>query len=321
MSHPSESPIPSLTTISQLAYALGPDSIPHTTEIDTVPCAGIRIPHGALTGLLAWRLVVRLAPPAKEKRGWWDNYTDRRINYSEPTVHTPQHTEAPLAIPFTSVSALSLPLFTQVLSPSGSGNLHDLAKKVRPSSFVLTRQPHFSKTHPQPIRRSPLQPQSQMHETSSPISNALVVNFILDTSLPYSIISRDTLIALGYPVLHLLASLPLATVTLSIQNIPTRFHIARPNEASRLGVQFLHDAGVSVLFPKDGLGVGPVLYGKFFFPPFSATNLRDNLLVSVESVNLLKDVPRTISPQQKLGVKLTLPQRVRALFGYPQRDR
>jgi len=297
-SHPSESPIPSLTTISQLAYALGPDSIPHTTEIDTVPCAGIRIPHGALTGLLAWRLVVRLAPPSKEKRGWWDNYTDRRNNYSEPTVHTPQYTGAPLTIPFTSVSAISLPLFTQVLSPTGAGNLHDLARKVRPSSFVLTRQPHSSKTHP---RRSRLQPQSQMHETSSPISNALVVNFILDTSLPYSIISRDTLIALGYPILHLLSSMPLATVTLSIQNIPTRFHIARPNEASRLGVQFLHDAGVSVLFPKDGLGVGPVLY--------------------VESVNLLKDVPRTISPQQKLGIKLTLPQRVRALFGYSQRDR
>jgi len=175
-----------------------------------------------------------------------------------------------------------------------------LARKVRPSSFVLTRQPHSAKTHPKPTRRTQPQPQSLLRHTS-PISNALVVNFILDTSLPYSIISRDTLTALGYPILHLLASMPLAVVTLSIQNIPTRFHIARPNEASRLGVQFLHDAGVSVFFPKDGLGVGPVLY--------------------VESAHLLKDVPRTISPQQKSGVKLTLPQRVRALFGYPQRDR
>lgn len=258
MSHPSQSPIPPLTTISQLAYALGPDNLPHTTEIDTIPCAGIRIPHGALTGLLAWRLVVRLAPPAKENRGWWNKYADKRNSYSEPTVHTPHYTGA--SIPFSSVSALSLPLFTQVLSPTSAGNL---ARKVRPSSVMLTRQPHSSKTHPQTNKRSQPRPQSQLHpQTSPPISN--VVNFILDTSLPYSIISRDTLIALGYPILHLLASMPLAMVTLSIQNIPTRFHIARPNEASRLGVQFLHDAGVSVFFPKDGLGVGPVLYGKVF---------------------------------------------------------
>ena len=263
VSSPSHSPIPPLTTISQLAYALGPDSIPHTTEIDTVPCAGIRIPHGALTGLLAWRLVVRLAAPTKEKRGWWNNYTDKGNNYSEPSVHTPLHTGVPIPYnPFTSVSALSLPLFTQVLSPAGAGSLHDLTQKVRPSSFMLTRQPHSSKTHP--TKRGRPQPRSQLHLTSGPISNALVVNFILDTSLPYSIISRDTLIALGYPTVHLLASMPNAMVTLSIQNIPTRFHIARPNEASRLGIQFLHDAGVSMFFPKDGLGVGPVLYGKSF---------------------------------------------------------
>jgi len=83
-------------------------------------------------------------------------------------------------------------------------------------------------------------------------------------------------------------------ITLSVQNISTRFQIARPNEASRLGVQFLHDAGVSVFFPKDGDGVGPVLY--------------------VESAYMLKDVPRTIL-LHKIGIKLTLPQRVRALFG------
>jgi hypothetical protein len=228
-----------------------------------VPCAGIRIPYGALTGLLAWRLVVRLAPPTQEKLGWWN---DRRSSYSESTVHTPHYAGAPISCnPFTSVSTLSLPLFTQGLSPSGAGNLHDFSRKVRPSSVVLTRQPHASKTHPQTVRRSQ-QLQPQLHQTSPPIlNNALVVNFILDTSLPYSIISRDTLIALGYPILHLLANMPLAMVTLSIQNISTRFHIARPNEASRLGVQFLHDAGVSVFFPKDGLGVGPVLYGKSFF--------------------------------------------------------
>ena len=262
MSHLSQSPNPPLTTISQLAYALGPDNIPHTTEIDTVPCAGIRISHGDLTGLLAWRLVVRLASPTKEKRGWWK---DNRNNYSEPTG-------APIPYnPFSSISALSLPLFTQDLSPTGTGDLRDLSEEVRLSSVMLTtRQRHSSTTHPQT--------QSQLYQAPLPISDALVVNFILDTTLRYSIISRDTLIALNYPTLHRLASMPLAMVTLSIQNIPTQFHIARPDEASKLGVQFLHDAGVSVFFPKDGVGVGPVLYGKFFFSflLLLVTHVRDN---------------------------------------------
>lgn len=235
MSHPSHSP---LTTVSQLAYALGPDNVLHTTEIDTVPCAGIRIPNGALTGLLAWRLV----------------------------VHTQHYTEAPIPYnSFTSISALSLPLFTQALSPAGTRNLRDFGQKVRPSSVVLTRQPLSSKTHPQTIGR--FQPQPKMGHNPPQLPNALAVNFILDTSLPYSIISRDTLIALGYPLPSILrlANISSTVITLSVQKIPTRFHIARDNEASRLGVQFLHDAGVSVFFPKDGEGVGPVFYGMSFF--------------------------------------------------------
>jgi len=288
VSHPPQSPIPPLTTISQLAYALGPDNTPHTTEIDTVPCAGIRIPNGALTGLLAWRLVVRLVPPAKETRRWWNDYTDRRNSYSTPTDHT--RASIPYN-PFASISAHSLPLFTRTLSAAGTRGLRDFddSEKVRSSSVVLTRQPH-------PWNTQIIQPRSKLGQ-KPPLSNALAVNFILDTSLPYSIISQDTLLALGYPLpsVHHPPGMPPAMVTLSIQNIPTRFHIARYNEASRLGVQFLHDAGVSVFFPKDGEGVGPVLY--------------------VESAYLLNDVPRTILFERS-GVKLTLPQRVRALFGF-----
>ncbi|KAF8807871.1 hypothetical protein BYT27DRAFT_6592042 [Phlegmacium glaucopus] len=298
VSHPSQSP---LTTISQLAHALGPDNIPHTTEIETVPCAGIRIPYGPLTGLLAWRLVVRLASSTKEKRGWWNNKTDRRNSYDVSPVqnsrsHTQPYTEVPISVNSSpSSSARSLPLFPHSLSPR-TGTPIDFSQKLRPISVGLTRQPHVSyKTHSQTINRS----QPQLDQTSLSLSNAIAVNFILDTSLPHSIISRDTLIALGYPssIFHL-ASIPHddepAMITLSIQNIPTRFHIARPGEASRLGVQFLHDAGVSVFFPKDGEGVGPVLY--------------------VESARLLQDVPRTI-PFRGIGAKLTLPQRVRALLG------
>jgi len=42
---------------------MGPDPILPTTEISTVPCAGVRIPYGKLTGLMAWRFVVELDDP------------------------------------------------------------------------------------------------------------------------------------------------------------------------------------------------------------------------------------------------------------------
>lgn len=43
-----------------LSQALGEECVVHTTEIDTVPCAGIRIRQGRLRGLIAWRFVVQL---------------------------------------------------------------------------------------------------------------------------------------------------------------------------------------------------------------------------------------------------------------------
>lgn len=51
---------------------VGDDNAPHTTEIDTIPCAGLRIMHGPLKGLFAWRLVVRVdhsSSPAGEGLG------------------------------------------------------------------------------------------------------------------------------------------------------------------------------------------------------------------------------------------------------------
>ncbi|KAL4264266.1 Peptidase A2 domain-containing protein [Pleurotus pulmonarius] len=44
----------------ELNAALGADIIPLTTEITSLPCAGIRIAHGRLTGLMAWRFAVQL---------------------------------------------------------------------------------------------------------------------------------------------------------------------------------------------------------------------------------------------------------------------
>jgi hypothetical protein len=71
-----------LGTVHQLASALGPDNVLQTTEIDTIPCAGVRIPHGPLKGLLAWRLVVRV--PEREKKFEdcdWLKVSDDPINH------------------------------------------------------------------------------------------------------------------------------------------------------------------------------------------------------------------------------------------------
>ncbi|KAF8882092.1 hypothetical protein BD779DRAFT_1675080 [Infundibulicybe gibba] len=53
-------PSTTINTRAKLIKLLGPDSIPHTMEIDSIPCAGIKIGPGSLEGLIAWRLVVRL---------------------------------------------------------------------------------------------------------------------------------------------------------------------------------------------------------------------------------------------------------------------
>ncbi|KAF8963900.1 hypothetical protein BDZ97DRAFT_958968 [Flammula alnicola] len=329
-----------LTASTQLASALGPDNVPYTTEIDTIPCAGVRIPNGPLTGLLAWRLVVRIPPPTKTKRSWWcsgDTTSGRkRSSYAldlslppAPAMNFHSYSDSPLPMMrqmnnWASISTASLPLGRvaagHMLSyPDVHPNLNDMPP-ARPRSMMLSRQPHVD-TSAAATRhnhhRDMSTPQPSALRTGALKNEGVAANFILDTSLPYSIVSRDTLEALGYSPSHFPAAHvdphsqayddgedsknSDSVVTLLIQNIPTRLRIARPGEASRLGVQFLRDAGVSVFFPRDGDGVGPVLY--------------------CESARLLRDVPLTIpnlpNGGRGAGTKLTLPQRVRALFGLP----
>jgi hypothetical protein len=304
--------IHSLTSITQLATALGPDNTPYSTEIATIPCAGVRIPHGPLSGLIAWRLVVSLPPPVKAKRGWWNETPaaakNRRRNSFNPIHYSDTFTA--LQSSWTATSAVSLPL-------TSIPHQMQLSNPPRPLS-----------------RTSHVQSYSMNHSRPPHLPHVTIVcNFILDTSLPYSIISRDTLIELGYPP-HKFPQPdssnphssqwqddrhPDAIVTLSIQNIPTRLRIARPGEASRLGVQFLQDASVSIFFPRDGDGVGPVLYCNsypgFLFPFLLLTCV---YCLAAESAHLLKDAPRTITslaPGARAHPKLSLPHRVRALFG------
>ncbi|KAF8656658.1 hypothetical protein AX16_002462 [Volvariella volvacea WC 439] len=52
---------------SELSRVLGEEAIIHTAEIETIPCAGIRISYGRLCGLMAWRFVVRF-PGVKTPR-------------------------------------------------------------------------------------------------------------------------------------------------------------------------------------------------------------------------------------------------------------
>lgn len=277
-----------LTTVDQLATALGPDNVPHSTEIETIPCSGVRIPFGPLKGLLAWRLVVRapLTSATKGKGGGWNTKvkTDKRrsnhtsLNPSNPTSppKSASFSDSPmLEKRLSSRSTTSLPMsygrkFTSTPEPMPRPPIQGYA------SAMLTRHSahihSYSYSHPHP--EVPLPVQHSVHDTHTLPFDAVTTNFILDTSLSYSIISRDTLITLGYPAHRFPApavSNPHSphwndndahtiSVTLSIQNVLTKLRIARPGEASRLGVQFLHDAGVSVFFPRNGEGVGPVLY-------------------------------------------------------------
>lgn len=249
---PSSSKLRVTQTANQLAAALGPDNVPHSMEIDTIPCAGVRIRHGALSGLLAWRLVIRI-PESASTGKWWDEGRGSRrrrrgsmapVSLLPPPPHKPAHSNS----------------YSEWCPPK-SNNL-GINRSASLSSTSLPSQQHNTTPLPPTTQDSiPVMPQKP---------TALVSNFILDTSMPHSVISRETVLRLGYPF-SLLPPLSdpndpsedsddAPTVTLSIQGVSTRLRFANPGEPSRLGVQFLQDAGVSVFFPKDGDGVGPVLY-------------------------------------------------------------
>lgn len=273
-----------LTTNSQLAAALGPDNISYTTEIATIPCAGVRISHGPLTGLLAWRLIVCNPSPIKPpKRSWWGSGDGtREEGGNRPGTRAPifpMHTAVRNSSVWSAASATSLPM------KGGSGSHVSLTEGYnvtveRPqSAMTVFGFPRYHEAEHAYTRQAS---QSEIATATIPV---VATNFILDTSLPYSIISRDTLTALGYSPAHFPSSKtdPHAVeyntteenrhseliVSLSIQGVTTRVRVGRPGEASRLGVQYLRDASISVFFPRDGDGVGPVLYCEYCPDPYT----------------------------------------------------
>jgi len=58
---------------ADVRLAVGDDCLSHTTEIDAMPCAGIRISSGKLNGLMVWRFVVRLAGSTMDRTIAWNN--------------------------------------------------------------------------------------------------------------------------------------------------------------------------------------------------------------------------------------------------------
>ncbi|TEB27876.1 hypothetical protein FA13DRAFT_1633901, partial [Coprinellus micaceus] len=294
---------PDKTQLEALAGSLGPDNVPHMAELDSIPCAGIRIPNGLFSGLLGWRLVVRLHSPWNAL-GAFSNGS--RLSVEPSANHGRAMSEAanitPFILPppqsdyrrnhFASYSATSLPLTGLVKSYSSSSEVFEdgdwsvLPAPTRPwdSSSALVSG-----------RRSP----SPSHGGSRrPL--AVVTNFLFDTSLGYNIISRETLYALGLSPVFVDAleasetsrSEP-KTVSLRIQTIarPITFRLAPAGQPSRLGVQFLLESEVNVCM-GDG-GSGAVLW-----------------LDRADKRMSLSQVPKTVPLP-----KVSLQDRVKALFG------
>ncbi|KAF8996034.1 hypothetical protein BDQ17DRAFT_963193 [Cyathus striatus] len=207
-----------------LSIALGEDNLQHTTEIDTIPCAGIRISNGNLKGLIAWRLVVKIGG----KDGLFPKH--------EVSPHTPskEHFKHKSHSP-------GKPSFSSSFSAESEED-----EKYYPGQRQSLHVPTYSK--------SPMSPAFFMPPAEG--YNAVTANFIMDTSQYTSSIPRETLFALGFKPHNVY---PGKAVLLRVQGVDTRFCVGRDGEAGRLGIQFLEDANTSLVIDKE---IGPVLYGE-----------------------------------------------------------
>ncbi|KAJ7628845.1 hypothetical protein FB45DRAFT_919356 [Roridomyces roridus] len=105
----------SVPTHTDLTRAVGPDlTLPIGTEILSTPCAGVRIAHGPLRGLMAWRFVVRRAnsrerssPRAEDASGVLVNFI---LDTGKETSYVPKEALVALGLKgdFTPGTSLSL---------------------------------------------------------------------------------------------------------------------------------------------------------------------------------------------------------------------
>ncbi|KAJ6605441.1 hypothetical protein DFH09DRAFT_1269679 [Mycena vulgaris] len=83
---------------------------------------------------------------------------------------------------------------------------------------------------------------------------AVITNFILDTGSKNSYVPAETLATLDYPG----TTRPGAEVLLRIQSVPTKFIVAHPGDAGRVGISFMNAGSLTYSF--DISLVAPVLY-------------------------------------------------------------
>ncbi|EAU87169.2 hypothetical protein CC1G_05858 [Coprinopsis cinerea okayama7 len=270
-----------------LENAIGPDNVPHTTELDTIPCAGIRIPNGPFTGLLAWRFVVRLQDKAKVSTPHLTPATPRTLrqhmrqrsedarslfSLQPPPKIGHGHTRSRSQVEFTP------PFYKSEFSTSTSA-----------LSTLSTAAPSIISTRSDSIHSATRNPQS-----GSSHSQAVVTNMILDTSSSHNTISRGTLLALGASDAFIdQLEKSETSVSLYLQDVqkPISFRLAAEGEPGRLGVQFLEEARVNICIGEGGRG-GIVWADS-----------------ALETKLYLKEVPRTI-PLPKMNIQ----NKIRGLF-------
>ncbi|TFK24583.1 hypothetical protein FA15DRAFT_669456 [Coprinopsis marcescibilis] len=282
--------------LEALADAIGPDNVGHTNELDAIPCAGIRIPYGRFKGLLAWRFVVRLHDK---------NSINRDPNRIMPAPHSTQSSDTSTQLHRRKSLDLGVSTTWQPVTQARRVYAHER------SHSEVNLSPIQPQWHDLPDERTPRPgmnfgnynypatarlPSAAAMTSDYIISDAVVANFIFDTSQAHSTISRETLEALGVQnsVVYSLEESETKTISLYLQSLPQpiTFHLAPRGQPGRLGVEFLEESQVNIRLGEGGRG-GIVWIDE-----------------TPNTKSLLRNVPRTVAlPKQNLQ------SRVRALFG------
>lgn len=210
---------PSFETLptDALADAVGADNVPYTTEIDTVPCAGIVIPNGAFQGLLVWRLVVRL-----------------------------QHTDKPSMLP-------RQPYIGVGAEGSSNETLHGMTANHGPLASTSSLPATATATDQWTVLPRPA---DESYPCSAVVANFILDtssprNTITRPALEALGVPETRILQLEQPASKA------KTIVLYIQSIQhgITFHLADYGHPGRLGVRFLEESGANVSMESGRGGV------------------------------------------------------------------
>ncbi|TFK31647.1 hypothetical protein BDQ12DRAFT_693803 [Crucibulum laeve] len=225
-----------------LQDAIGLDAIPQTTQIDTLPCAGVRIPHGKLKGLVAWCLVVKIVG----NHSW--QKIPRKEN-SAPNLGTAGFGEHYHIQKATSLSPGYEEKWQEDAKRSPSPSAHSF------SSYDYDRASSSSSSHRPPQRHLSPPPIPTSSQLPSYHPSAITTNFILDTTHSTSLIPSSTLLQLGFKPATVISG---RRVKLDVQGVCAEFTIGADGDAGRLGLDWMLEAGASFRLDRE-FGM-PVLY-------------------------------------------------------------